>query len=92
MAFHQVGRPPVMKEEDALADAPQSLQMLASSLPVSWPLSIPNDFPRFIQSAVALPVIAEVQTYRELLSIENHVSIYPNSASLFHSRSPFLVP
>src|SRR2546421_12854553 len=49
-----------------------------------------NDFPRFIQNAVARPVIAEVQTNRELVSFENHVSIYPNSASLFHSRSPFL--
>jgi hypothetical protein len=36
-------------------------------------------------------VIAEVQTNRELVSFENHVSIYPNSASLFHSRSPFLL-
>src|SRR5712664_3639239 len=48
-----------------------------------------NDFPRFIQNAVARPVIAEVQTNRELVSFENHVFIYPNSASLFHSRSPF---
>src|ERR1700723_2184361 len=51
-----------------------------------------NDFPRFIQNAVARPVIAEVQTNRELVSFENHVSIYPNSASLFHSRSPFFAP
>src|ERR1700732_2484374 len=49
-----------------------------------------NDFARFIQNAVARPAIAEVQTNRELVSFENHVSIYPNSASLFHSRSPFL--
>src|SRR5258708_40176779 len=49
-----------------------------------------NDFPGFIQNAVARPVIAEVQTNRELVSFENHVFIYPNSASLFHSRSPFL--
>src|SRR6202030_2621220 len=28
----------------------------------------------------------------ELVSFENHVSIYPNSASLFHSRSPFFAP
>src|ERR1700739_4124540 len=48
-----------------------------------------NDFPGFIQNAVARPVIAEVQTNRELLSFENHVSIYSNSASLLHSRSPF---
>src|SRR6266513_2165883 len=48
-----------------------------------------NDFPRFIQNAVARPVIAEIQTNRELVSFENHVFIYPNSASLFHSRSPF---
>src|SRR5437879_5202642 len=48
-----------------------------------------NDSPRFIQNAVARPVIAEVQTKRELLPFENHVSHYPNSASLFHSRSPF---
>src|SRR5258706_16230841 len=26
---------------------------------------------------------------RELVSFENHVSIYPNSANLFHCRSPF---
>src|ERR1700746_1202594 len=49
-----------------------------------------NDFARFIQNAVERPAIAEVQTNRELVSFENHVSIYPNSASLFHSRSPFL--
>src|SRR5271169_3714378 len=50
-----------------------------------------KDFARFIQNAVARPVIAEVQTKRELVSFENRVSIYPNSASLFHSRSPFLL-
>src|SRR3989442_7439107 len=49
-----------------------------------------NDLARFIQNAVERPAIAEVQTNRELVSFENHVSIYPNSASLFHSRSPFL--
>src|SRR6267143_6766562 len=48
-----------------------------------------NDFPRFIQNTVERPAIAEVHTNRELVSFENHVSIYPNSASLFHSRSPF---
>src|SRR5690242_10549183 len=48
-----------------------------------------KDFARFIQNAVVRPAIAEVQTNRELVSLENHVSIYPNSASLFHSRSPF---
>src|SRR5271169_5067165 len=50
-----------------------------------------KDFARFIQNAVVRPAIAEVQTNRELVSFENHVSIYPNSASLFHSRSPFLL-
>src|ERR1700680_3974124 len=49
-----------------------------------------DDFARFIQNAVERPAIAEVQTNRELVSFENHGSIYPNSASLFHSRSPFL--
>src|ERR1700737_2025173 len=49
-----------------------------------------KDFARFIQNAVERPAIAEVQTNREFVSFENHVSIYPNSASLFHSRSPFL--
>src|SRR5882762_2176153 len=49
-----------------------------------------KDFACFIQNAVERPAIAEVQTNRELVSFENHVSIYPNSASLFHSRSPFL--
>src|SRR5580658_4182953 len=49
-----------------------------------------KDFARFIQNAVARPTIAEVHTNRELVSFENHVSIYPNSANLFHSRSPFL--
>src|ERR1700682_3375716 len=49
-----------------------------------------NDLSCFIQNAVERPAIAEVQTNRELVSFENHVSIYPNSASLFHSRSPFL--
>src|SRR5207253_6857300 len=48
-----------------------------------------KDFARFIQNAVVRPAIAEVHTNRELVSFENHVSIYPNSASLFHSRSPF---
>src|SRR5260370_544678 len=50
-----------------------------------------NDFARFIQNAVARPAIAEVQTNRELVSFENHVFIYPNSASVLHSRSPFLL-
>src|SRR5258707_15615503 len=49
-----------------------------------------KDFARFIQNAVVRPAIAEVQTNRELVSFENHLSIYANSASLFHSRSPFL--
>src|SRR3974390_3590344 len=48
-----------------------------------------NDFSRFIQNAVERPAITEVQTNHELVSFENHVSIYPNSVSLFHSRSPF---
>src|SRR5271157_965239 len=51
-----------------------------------------DDLPRFIQNAVARQVITEVQTNRELVSFENHVSFYPNSASLFHSRSPFFAP
>src|ERR1700682_6318963 len=51
-----------------------------------------KDFARFIQNAVVRPAIAEVQTNRELVSFENHLSIYANSASLFHSRSPFLAP
>src|ERR1700736_3385909 len=49
-----------------------------------------NDFARCIQNTVERPAISEVQTNRELVSFENRVSIYPNSASLFHSRSPFL--
>src|SRR5260370_39288667 len=49
-----------------------------------------KDFTRFIQNAVTRPAIAEVHTNRELVSFENHVSIYPNSANLFHCRSPFL--
>src|ERR1700693_2107463 len=49
-----------------------------------------KDFARFIQNAVERPAIAEVHTNRELVSFENHVSIYPNSANLLHSRSPFL--
>src|SRR6266481_4944398 len=49
-----------------------------------------NDFACFIQNTVERPAIAKVQTNREFVSFENHVSIYPNSASLFHSRSPFL--
>src|ERR1700680_1173172 len=49
-----------------------------------------NDLARFIQNAVERPAISEVQTNRELVSFENHVSIYPNGVSLFHSRSPFL--
>src|SRR5258708_35221194 len=48
-----------------------------------------KDFARFIQYAVARPAIAEVQTNRELVSFENHVSIYPTSANLFHCPSPF---
>src|SRR4249920_2579263 len=48
-----------------------------------------KDFARFIQNAVTRPTIAEVHTNRELVSFENHVSIYPNSANLFHCRSPF---
>src|SRR3981189_842544 len=49
-----------------------------------------KDFACFIQNAVERPAIAEVQTNREFVSFENHVSLDPNSASLFHSRSPFL--
>src|ERR1039457_490089 len=55
-----------------------------------WQFLFQKDFARFIQNAVERPAIAEVQTNRELVSFENHVSIYLNSASLFHSRSPFL--
>src|ERR1700745_2437749 len=47
-----------------------------------------NDLACFIQNTVERPAISEVQTNRELVSFENHVSVYPNSASLFHSRSP----
>src|ERR1700683_1971427 len=50
-----------------------------------------KDFPRFIQNTVERPAISQIQTDRELVSFENHVSLCPNSASLFHSRSPFLV-
>src|SRR6202140_842813 len=49
-----------------------------------------NDLACFIQNTVERPAISEVQTNRELVSFENYVSIYLNSASLFHSRSPFL--
>src|SRR6202166_4338494 len=55
-----------------------------------WQFLFQNDLACFIQNTVERPAIAEVQTNRELVSFENHVSIYPNSASLFHSRSPFL--
>jgi hypothetical protein len=48
-----------------------------------------KDFARFIQNALARPTIAEFHTNRELVSFENHVSMYPNSANLFHCRSPF---
>src|SRR5467141_3284266 len=64
--------------------------MSASSLPVSSQFLFQKDFARFIQNAVVRPAIAEVQTNRELVSFENHLSIYANSASLLHSRSPFL--
>src|SRR6266446_4020108 len=64
--------------------------MSASSLPVSSQFLFQKDFARFIQNAVVRPAIAEVQTNRELMSFENHLSIYTNSASLLHSRSPFL--
>src|SRR4029077_5554504 len=47
-----------------------------------------KDFARFIQNAVERPAIAEVQTNRELVSFENHVSFYANSASILHCRSP----
>src|SRR2546426_6627090 len=66
--------------------------MSASSLPVSSLVSVPEGFRRFIQNAVVRPAIAEVHTNGELVSFENHVSIYANSASLLHSRSPFLAP
>src|SRR5258708_16157271 len=48
-----------------------------------------KDFARFMRNAVARPAIAEVHTNRELVSFENHVSIYPNSANLLRCRSPF---
>src|SRR5467141_4842033 len=63
--------------------------MSASSLPVSSQFLFQKNFARFIQNAVVRPAIAEVQTNRQLVSFENHVSIYANSASLLHSRSPF---
>src|SRR5437667_8452509 len=63
--------------------------MSASSLPVSSVVSAPEGLRPLIQNAVVRPTIAEVQTNRELVSFENHVSIYANSISLFHSRSPF---
>jgi hypothetical protein len=44
--------------------------------------SFQKDFARCTQNAVVRPAIAEVHTNRELVSFENHVSIYPNSASL----------
>src|SRR5271163_960429 len=50
-----------------------------------------KDFARLIQNTVERPTISQIQTNRELLPFENHVSLYPNSASLFHNRSPFLV-
>src|SRR5467141_3967162 len=49
-----------------------------------------KDFACFIQNAVERPAISDVQTNRGLVSCENHVSSYPNSASLFHRRSPLL--
>src|ERR1700676_5747463 len=55
------------------------------------PFLLQKDFSRCIQNAVARPVIAKVQTNREVVSFENRVFIYPNGASLFHSRSPFLL-
>src|ERR1700687_3485485 len=55
-----------------------------------WQFLFHNDLACFIQNTVERPAISEVQTHGELVSFENHVSIYLNSASLFHSRSPFL--
>src|SRR6266853_7000319 len=48
-----------------------------------------NDLACFIQNTVERPAISKVQTNRELVSFENHVSVYPNSASLFHKPVSF---
>jgi hypothetical protein len=63
------------------SSTPAHLLVVPKSLPITS---------RFIQNAVVRRAIAEVHTNRELVSFENHVSIYPNSARLLHSRSPFL--
>ena len=48
-----------------------------------------NHFACFIQNAVAARAIPQIQTDRELVLIENLASASSNSATLFHSRSPF---
>ena len=50
----------------------------------------PQDFPRFIQDAVARPVISKIHTDRQPLLLENFTLEYLYSANLLHSRSPFL--
>src|SRR6516162_3840636 len=49
-----------------------------------------NDFPGFIQNTVERPTISQIHTNGELASFENLVCSPAHSASLLHSRSPFL--
>src|ERR1700687_511272 len=49
-----------------------------------------NDLACFIQHTVERPAISQIQTDRQLLLLEKFALEYLNSASLFHSRSPFL--
>src|ERR1700735_2664673 len=53
-------------------------------------LLLQNDLACSIHYAVERPAIPEIQTDRQLLLPENVVLEYLYSASLFHSRSPFV--
>src|SRR6202043_2879945 len=49
-----------------------------------------NDLACFIQNTVERPAISQIQTDGQLLLLENFALECLHSASLFHSRSPFL--
>src|SRR5271157_3755619 len=53
-------------------------------------LLLQDDFACFIQDAVELETISQIQSNRELAPVGNFTSPCPHSANLLHCRSPFL--
>ncbi len=49
-----------------------------------------NDLACFIQDAIERPAISQIETYRELVPLENHVSIYPGTVLVFFTSAGLL--